>query len=144
MKIATVHSGGIGGFTTGDLFTGNGVDGQITRITNNSLTVINPWVDLPGAGNGLMRGSLYIDQTGVFGGDLIVATTGGEVWRVNSAGTPTLIADVNTHLEGLITVPNNVAKYGPLAGKLLPAQRYRAGCMCSMALRARLRFTLLG
>jgi len=119
VKIATVRSGGGGGFITGDLFTGNGVDGEIARITGGGATVINPWVSLPGAGNGLMRGSMYVDRTGVYGGDLIVATTGGEVWRVTSAGASTKLADVNTHLEGLITVPDNAAKYGPLAGKII-------------------------
>ena len=119
VKIATVRPGNTGGFTTGDLFTGNGVDGQIARITNNGATVINPFVDLPGAGNGLMRGSLYVDQTGVWGDDLIAVTTGGEVWRINSAGVPTLISDRNVHLEGLMTVPNDAARYGPLAGKII-------------------------
>jgi len=119
VKIATVRSGNVGGFTTGDLFTGNGVDGQIARITNDGATVINPFVDLPGSGNGLMRGSLYVDRTGVFGGDLIAVTTSGEVWRVTSAGSPTLLNDVDTHLEGVITVPNDVSKYGPLAGKII-------------------------
>jgi len=119
VKIATVRSGGGGGFTTGDLFTGNGVDGQIVRITNGGATVINPFVDLPGAGNGLLRGSLYLDRTGVFGGDLVAVTTGGEVWRVTAAGVPTQLADVNTHLEGVLTVPNDGATYGPLAGKIL-------------------------
>lgn len=121
VKIATVRSGNVGGFTTGDLFVGNGVDGQITRLTNNGSMVINPWVSLPGAGNGLMRGSLYVDRTGVYGGDLIAVTTGGEVWRIDSsASTTTLIDDVNVHLEGLITVPNDISKYGPLlAGKVI-------------------------
>ncbi len=119
VKIATTRSGNPGGLPAGDLFVGNGVDGQIVRITNGGATVINPWVDLPGAGNGLMRGSLYVDRTGVYGGDVIAVTTDGEVWRVSPAGVPTFIADVNTHLEGLVTVPNDPGKYGPLAGKII-------------------------
>jgi len=119
VKIATVRSGGIGGFTVGDLFTGNGIDGEIVRITDGGLTVFNPWVSLPGDGNGLLRGSLYIDRTGVFGGDLIAVTTAGEVWRIDSSGSSTLIDDVNTHLEGVITVPDDAATYGPLAGKII-------------------------
>ena len=121
VKITTARStanGGFGTFNAGDLFVGNGSDGQIARITNNGNNVINPWVDLPGSGNGLLRGSLYVDRTGVYNGDLIAATTGGEVWRVNTAGTPTMLADVNTHLEGLMTVPNE-ARYGDLAGKII-------------------------
>ena len=120
LKIATVRSAfNPGGFVVGDVFSGNGQDGQIVRVTDGGATVVNPWVSLPGAGNGLMRGSLYIDRTGVYGGDLIVCTTGGEVWRINAAGTPSFIADVNTHLEGLCTIPNDPVKYGPLAGRIL-------------------------
>jgi hypothetical protein len=116
VKIATVRSGNAG-FAAGTLFTGNGLDGQIVRINPDGGSFLNPWVTLaPGAG--LMRGSLYVDRTGVFGGDLIAATTGGEVWRINSAGASTRLADVNTHLEGLITVPNE-ARYGGLAGKII-------------------------
>jgi hypothetical protein len=91
-------------------------------------TVINPWVGLPGSGNGLIRGSLYVDRTGVYGGDLIVATTGGEIWRVTASGASTKIDDVNTHLEGLLVVPDDVATYGPLAGKII-ADAENAGLM---------------
>jgi hypothetical protein len=119
VKIATVRSGSIGGFVTGDLFVGNGQDGRIVRITDNGATVLDPWVDLPGDNNGLMRGSLYIDRTGVWGGELIAVTTAGQVWRITSAGTPTLLASVGTHLEGMITVPPYPARFGPLAGKII-------------------------
>ncbi len=129
VKIATVRSGNPGGFITGTLFTGNGLDGQIVRIAPDGSSS-SVFADLPGAGNGLMRGSLYVDQTGVYGGDLIAVTTLGEVWRINSAGIATMIADVgNVHLEGVLTVPNDVLKYGDLAGKIIagaevPGQLY--------------------
>jgi hypothetical protein len=118
VKIATVRAGNTGGFTAGDLFVGNGIDGQVVRISNNGATITNPWANLPGVNNGLMRGGLYVDRTGVYGDDLIVVTDTGEVWRINSAGAPTFIADVNVHLEGVVTVPN-AAQYGPLAGKII-------------------------
>lgn len=117
VKIATARSGSA--FPAGTLFTGNGNDGQITKISPDGSSIINNWVDLPGSGNGLLRGSLYVDRSGVWGGDLLAVTTGGEAWRINSAGVPTQLGDVNTHLEGLISVPNNPAKYGPLAGKAI-------------------------
>lgn len=120
VKIATARSKNPGGFTTGDLFVGNGVDGQIVRITDGGNTVINPWVDLPGDNNGLMRGSLYVDRTGIFGGDLCVVTTNGEAWRVTAGGTPSKIAAIpGVHLEGAVVVPNKPARYGPIAGKLI-------------------------
>lgn len=120
VKIATVRSGGSGGFTTGELFVGNGVDGQIVKVSADGSTVTNPWVDLPGASNGLMRGSLYVDRTGVWGGELIVATTDGEVWRVDNTGSAMMVADIpGTHLEGLVTVPDAPTRFGPLAGTIL-------------------------
>ena len=113
VKIAVAQDDGagmsIGGFSAGELFSGTGVGGN---------TVANPWVALPNE-TGLLRGSLHVDRTGVFGGDLIVVTTTGGVWRVNSQGEPTKLASIPTHLEGLITVPNDVEKYGPWAGKIL-------------------------
>ncbi len=119
VKIATVRSGNVQGFVTGDLFVGNGVDGQIVRITNDGKTVINPWVDLPGDNNGLIRGSLYVDRTGVWGGDLLVVTTVGQVWRITKDGKPTMVAAVGVHLEGAAVAPNKPARFGPLAGKLI-------------------------
>lgn len=120
VKIATARSKNPGGFTVGDLFVGNGVDGQIVRITQNGASVINPWVDLPGDNNGLIRGSLYVDRTGVFGGDLMVVTTNGEVWRITSAGVPTPLATITgVHLEGAAVVPDKPARFGPIAGRLI-------------------------
>lgn len=119
IKIATVRSGNIGGFTTGELAVGNGLDGQLVRISADGSKVQNPWVVLPGAGHGLFRGSLVFDSTGLYGGDLVAVTTAGEVWRIRSDGTPTLLASLGVHLEGLMVVPNLPARYGPLAGKIL-------------------------
>jgi RHS repeat-associated protein len=123
LKLATVRddAGGgrsIGGFQAGELFTGSGVPGVIVRVSPDGSTVQNPWVTLPGE-SGLMRGSLYVDRTGVYGGDLIVVTTSGGVWRVNSAGQPTKLAQIPTHLEGLSTIPDVPERYGPWAGKIL-------------------------
>lgn len=119
IKIATVRSGNRGGFLTGELVVGNGLDGQLVRISADGSTVNNPWVSLSGAGHGLFRGSLYFDSTGLYGGDLIAVTTVGEVWRIKSDGTPSQLASLGVHLEGLIVVPNAPARYGPLAGKIL-------------------------
>jgi RHS repeat-associated protein len=108
-----------GGFRAGELFTGSGVPGVIVRISPDGNVVQNPWVTLPGEG-GLLRGQLYIDRSGVFNGDLIVLTTAGNVWRVTSAGVPTLLANIRTPIaEGLLVVPNDALRYGPWAGKII-------------------------
>jgi hypothetical protein len=119
VKIATVRRGDCqGGFAVGELFTGTGVPGVIARIAPDGSSVLNPWVTLPGE-TGLLRGSLFQDRYCAFDGDLLVVTTAGNVWQVSSAGAATLLASVGTHLEGLTTVPNDPAKYGPWAGRAL-------------------------
>jgi hypothetical protein len=94
------------------------VPGVIARIAPDGSAVQNPWVTLPGE-PGLLRGSLFQDRYCAFGGDLLVVTTAGNVWQVSAAGAATLLASVGTHLEGLTTVPNDPARYGPWAGRAL-------------------------
>jgi hypothetical protein len=67
-----------------------------------------------------MRGSLYVDRTGIFNGDLIVVTTTGEIWRIDTAGNPTAVTTPKgVHLEGMIVVPNIPVRYGPLSGHII-------------------------
>jgi hypothetical protein len=119
VKIASVRSGPHqGGFTVGELFTGNGKPGEVVLISSDGSVVQDPWVTLPDE-PGLLRGSLFQDRYGIFGGDLIVVTTAGNVWRITSAGAPTKLAELGTHLEGVTTVPDLPAQYGPWAGKIV-------------------------
>ncbi|MFN8424307.1 MAG: vWA domain-containing protein [Anaerolineae bacterium] len=106
------------GFTPGELFTGTGDPGVIARISPDGSKVQRAWVRLRGE-SGLLRGSLFQDRYCVFGGDLIVVTTTGGIWRVTSAGDQTRVANLGAHLEGLTTVPNDPSLYGPWAGKIL-------------------------
>ncbi|HEU4768910.1 MAG TPA: hypothetical protein VFS77_16110, partial [Pyrinomonadaceae bacterium] len=121
LKITTARDDGtgmsLGGFTPGELFSGTGVPGVIARIAADGSTLQNPWVTLPGETGS--EGGLFIDRTGVFGGDLIAVTSTGGVWRITSAGVATRIAELGTPLEGVTTVPNDVPNYGPWAGKIL-------------------------
>ena len=120
IKIASVRSGPHqGGFTVGELFTGTGIGGEIARISPDGLTVQNPWVTLPEEPGGLLRGGLFQDRYGVFGGDLIVVTYTGNVWRVTSWGEATKVAGLGVQLEGVTTVPNEPVQYGPWAGKIV-------------------------
>ncbi len=115
---ATARSGDLGGFKPGDLYSSNGQPGQIVRITDDGTSVINPWVTLPGE-TGALRGGLTFDQTGVFGGNLIVVTSAGNIWEVDVKGHATKLGGTGTFLEGVTTIPNDVVRYGPLAGKVL-------------------------
>jgi len=108
------------GFTTGDLYFGTGVPGVIAKLSSNGTVLTNPWVTLPGE-TGLLRGGLYQDLACVAGGDLIVTTNAGDVWRVNAAGTATELASGfgAKFLEGPVTVPVDPARYGPWSGQIL-------------------------
>jgi hypothetical protein len=126
LKIATVrgNTGCTSGFLPGETFTGNGVAGQIARISPNGLTVQSPWVSL--GSTDLLRGSFFQDRFCAANGDLIVVTGNsqptpsvGNVYRVTSGGVATWVGTTNTHLEGVTTVANLPAVYGPLAGRIL-------------------------
>ena len=128
VKLATVKADA-NGFTNGDMYfssdTGIGfLSADGTRSNLNWCILTNSTVT-----NGLqIRGSLYVDQTGVWSNDLIVVTSPSGaslsnkgVWRVNTNHQPTLVANINTrHLEGVITLPNDTNHYwGPWAGKII-------------------------
>ena len=106
-----------GGFVAGELFTTTGVAGVIARVNASGATVQNPWVTLPGE-TGAVSG-LYLDRSGVYGGDLIAVTTTGGVWRVNAAAEATRVANLETRLAGVTTVQDDPDRYGPWSGKIL-------------------------
>ena len=110
------------GFTPGDLYFGTGTPGVIAKLSSNGTVLTNPWVTLPGE-TGLLRGGLYQDLACVAGGDLIVTTKVGTVWRVTAAGTATELASNfgAKYLEGPVTVPIDPARYGPWSGQILAA-----------------------
>jgi hypothetical protein len=51
-----------------------------------------------------VRGILF-DAIGTFGGDMLVTTFGGQIYRVNSAGTAALLASVGEDTEGMDIAP---------------------------------------
>jgi hypothetical protein len=103
------------GFTNGDLFFNRG-DGIGWINTNGSAS--NPyWAPLSG---GSFRGGLHVDRSGGWGGDLIGAAYSGRIYRVKPDGTNSLIASITTdHLEGALTLTNDVQRWGPLAGRVV-------------------------
>ncbi|MDQ3802896.1 MAG: putative Ig domain-containing protein [Acidobacteriota bacterium] len=121
LKLATARDDGqgasLGGFRAGELFTGTGVTGVVARVAPDGAAVQNPWVTLPGEAG--RPAGLHVDRTGVFGGDLIVVTDAGGVWRINAAGTAALVASLSTPLAGVTTIPDDADRYGPWAGKIL-------------------------
>ncbi len=127
VKLATVKTNAAG-FTKGDLYFGSNT-GIGWLSANGSVSNLN-WCVLTNATETnalLLRGSLCVDQTGVFGNQIIAVTSDSSevpgnkgVWRVNASHQPTLLANINTpHLEGVTTLPNNTTNWGPWAGKII-------------------------
>lgn len=121
LKLATARDDGFGvslaGFKPGELFTTTDTPGVVVRVASDGGTVQNPWATLP-AETGLVTG-LYVDRTGVYGGDVIAVTTSGGIWRINAAGVATQVALLGTALSGVTTIPDAAEKYGPWSGKIL-------------------------
>jgi hypothetical protein len=115
LKIATARDDGLGaslaGFKPGDLFTSTNAPGVVARVASDGGTVQNPWATLTGE-TGLVTG-LYVDRTGIYGGDVIAVTTSGGIWRINSTGLATRVALLGTALNGVTTIPEASEKYGP-------------------------------
>jgi hypothetical protein len=112
------------GFTNGEVYyTGElddtGTNSYIGKISADGRSWQTSWATLTNENDYV--GGTYVDQTGVFGGDLIAVTDRGGVWRVKSSGQATLLANVgrSVFLEGVLTLPNDVTKYGPWAGKII-------------------------
>jgi hypothetical protein len=132
IKVAIVNTAGAftnaGGFTNGDMYfsSSSGIgwisaDGTRSNLNWCILTNSVQTNALP------LRGSLYVDRTGVFSNQLVAVTSPGGaasgnkgIWRVDAIGHPTHVTNINTlHLEGVITLTNDVPKWGPWAGKIL-------------------------
>lgn len=108
---------GANGWALGDTYIRTGIAGAIAKISASGITIIDPWVSLPGETGAV--NSMYVDVTGVFGGDMIAVTSTGGVWRITSDGIPSKMIGLGTALEGAVTIPNLASKYGPWAGKAL-------------------------
>ncbi|MDB6112677.1 MAG: hypothetical protein JWR69_4427, partial [Pedosphaera sp.] len=128
VKVACVPTTNNPNFQRGDLYFGNGGDGGVGKLSASHFVSNLNWVTLTnfdGSGEPAnLRGSLRFDTTGDWGFDLIAVTGnagggGGGVWRIHSQTNFTQLTNLNCHLEGVTTIPNNTNKYGPWAGKIL-------------------------
>ncbi len=121
LRVATARDDGTGkslaNFNRGELFFNTSAKGVIARVSANGATIQNPWIMLAGE-TGRVTG-LTLDRTNVFSGHVIAVTATGRVYRVNAQAQATLVANLNTPLTGVTVLPNDAAKYGPWAGRIL-------------------------
>jgi hypothetical protein len=116
-----------GVFAASDMYFGTGTNGIIGKLSSGGTVSNLNWVTLTSDATGtdtLLRGGLYVDQTGVFDHDMIAVTgngtrEGGGIWKIHSPSNFFRLAYLeNTHLEGVVTLPNDT-NWGPWAGKII-------------------------
>jgi hypothetical protein len=111
------------GWTNGDLYFQNYSPGVIAWLSADGTRSNLDWLTIANESDLLQP--LYIDQTGIWGGDLLAVGDGSgglptrNIWRINSLTNATLVTNIpSDHLEGVVTLPND-SRYGPWSGKLL-------------------------
>ena len=112
------------------VFFGNGYDGGIGRMSANGLSPVINWRTL--AEPNRLRGGLHVDETGLWNHDLIIVAGNGNdtygpkgVWRIDGSGASSKAASITTsHLEGVITMPEDEQTWGPWSGRILTGDEY--------------------
>jgi hypothetical protein len=112
-EIVLGSSVGLGGFAKGDVFAGSGAGPSIYHYANSGGAATLFTTLLPGAG--AVR-QIMFDPGSSFGGDMIVTTTNGNVYTVDSTGTAKLLASVGEDTEGMDIAPTG---WGSFTGQLL-------------------------
>jgi hypothetical protein len=103
---------GIGGFGPRDVYAGNQSSSVVYRFANDGSS---QGAFVSSGINGGIR-SIAFDPFGLYGNNMIVATSTGNVYQVNSAGTASLLAAVGADTEGLSFAPQ---AFGPYAAGTL-------------------------
>jgi hypothetical protein len=99
-EIYVSSSLGLGGFGSREVFAGSEAAGTVYRYANDGSGLVPFATGLIGDVRGI-----GFDPYGQYGYDMIVTTQLGNVYRVNSAGTPTLLKNVGGDAEGLDFTP---------------------------------------
>jgi len=102
---------GQGGFAAGNIYAGSQANGQIYHFANSGGAP-TLFANLPGE---VVR-QIFFDPGSTFGGNMLVSTSSGHIYSVNSLGIPTLVASVGEDTEGLDIA---TSAWGKFAGNLL-------------------------
>ena len=111
-EVVLAASLGQAGFPQGDIYAGSQLNGNIYHISNAGGPPV-PFV-ISGIVGGV-RGILF-DPGSSFGGKMLVSTSSGNVYTVDSAGTATVLASVGEDTEGMDIA---TSAWGPYSGYLL-------------------------
>ena len=120
------------GFSAGDMFSTGNTAGHIAYLPASgvgwALWELHDF-DINYTEPGTVDGGVYASKPNDgWGGEAIVTTSVGNVWRVHSPGSAHLIATVpNVWLEGVVTVPND-SRYGPWARCIVAGTENTEAC----------------
>lgn len=87
---------GQAGFAAGDIYAGAG--SQIYHFSNNGSPQ-SLFATFPAAA-GIAR-QIFFDPGSSFGGDMLVTTTSGQIYKYNSTSVGTLVASTGEDTEGM-------------------------------------------
>ena len=113
-EIYVSSSLGLGGFASRSVFAGSQSFGTVWTYANGATTATAATQFVTGLVGGVR--SIAFDPYGNYGGDMIVATSLGRIYRVNSGGVATQIANLGVDTEGLDFTPQ---AFGPIASGTL-------------------------
>ncbi len=102
---------GQGGFAQGDVWAADGT--SIVHISNSGATSSTFVTGFSGE----VRGITF-DLFGTYNNNMLVTTKSGDIYKVNSAGTKTLLASVGEDVEGLDIAPVG-GNFNGLSGQLI-------------------------
>jgi hypothetical protein len=102
---------GLGGFPSRDIYVASGTG--VVHISNDGTTSNTFVTGL----NGAVRGILF-DPIGTFGNNMLITTTAGGVYEVDSTGHATLLASTGEDTEGMDVAPLG-AGFGAFDGQLI-------------------------
>jgi hypothetical protein len=105
---------GQAGFAAGAVYAGDGSSGRIDYVPASGAP--SPLTTLPGVAGNVRQ--IFFDPGSTFGGGMLVTTTSGNIYKVNSSGTATLLASIGADTEGMDIASS---AFGPYAGQLLVA-----------------------
>ncbi|HEY1931629.1 MAG TPA: PEP-CTERM sorting domain-containing protein [Acetobacteraceae bacterium] len=101
---------GKGGFAAGAVYSGSQASGQIYFVPSSGAPVL--FATVPA---GDVR-QIFFDPGSSFGGNMLVTTNVGDIYKISSTGSVSLLASVGEDTEGMDIAP---AGWGALAGQLL-------------------------
>jgi hypothetical protein len=105
---------GQGGFSVGDIYAGSQANTNIFRYSPNGSSQ-SLFATLPTAAGNVRQ--IFFDPGISFGGNMIVTTSSGNIYKVSSAGTVSLLtSSIGEDTEGMAIASST---FGPYAGQLL-------------------------